>query len=186
MDDKEIVALYHKRDERAVKETSRKYGKYLAAVARNILGNATETHDCVNDTYMKAWEAMPPHAPDILSAFLAAITRRLSIDVWRRNHAEKRSGSQLALSLEELSECVSGKASAEERAEVSELSAAISRFLWEQPEKARLAFTARYFYLDSLKDAARLCGLSEGGVKSLLFRTRAALKEYLLKEGFDI
>lgn len=185
MEDKEIVALYHKRDERAVSETSRKYGKYLATVARNVLGNSTETQDCVNDTYMRAWDSMPPHAPNVLSAFLAGITRRLSIDVWRKNHAAKRGGSQFALSLDELSECA-GNGSAEESAELSELSAAISRFLWAQPKKTRIAFTARYFFMDSLKDTARLCGMSEGNMKSLLFRTRQALRDFLLREGFEL
>lgn len=185
MEDKDIVALYHSRDERAVRETQHKYGRYLTKVAHNILGSCEETQDCVNDTYMRAWETMPPHAPNILSAFLAGITRCLSIDVWRKKHAEKRSASQYALSLDELAECVGG-GGAEQLAETRELSAAISRFLWEQPQKARCAFVARYFFMDPLKDVAKLCGMSEGGMKSLLFRMRAALKEYLIKEGYDI
>ena len=185
MEDKDIVALYHSRDERAVKETQNKYGRYLAKVAHNILGVCEETQDCVNDTYMRAWETIPPHSPNVLSAFLAGITRCLSIDVWRKKHAGKRSASQYALSLDELSECVGG-GSAEQLAETGELSATISRFLWEQPEKARCAFVARYFYMDPLKDVARLCGMSEGGMKSLLFRMRAALRDQLIKEGYDL
>ncbi len=186
MTDKEIISMYHSRNEKAVDETERKYGRYLAKIAQNVLGNYEESKQCVNDTYMRAWESMPPRFPSVLSAFLASITRCLSIDVYRRNHAEKRRGSQFALSVEELEECVSGSESAQELSELNELSAVISQFLWEQSENTRNAFVARYFFADSIRDTAKMCGMNESAMKTLLFRTRKALKDYLIERGYEV
>lgn len=186
MTDNEIISMYHNRNEKAIDETEKKYGKYLAKIAHNVLGNYEESKQCVNDTYMRAWESMPPHFPSVLPAFLAAITRGLSIDVYRKNNAEKRKGSQFALSVEELAECVSGSDSAQDLSELNELSAAISQFLWEQSENTRNAFVARYFFSDSIRDTAKMCKVSESSMKTLLFRTRKALKDYLNERGYDV
>ena len=119
MEDHRIVDLYWQRNERAISETAAKYGKYLQSISYQILRNTEDAEECVNDTYNDAWQSMPPHRPSILSTFLGKITRRISIDRWRKNSAEKRGGGEMALALDELEECVAGTGDVE--AEVEKL-----------------------------------------------------------------
>ena len=186
MEDAQIVSLYWDRDESAIRETETKYGRYLTKIACNILNDVEDSRESVNDTYLAAWDSMPPHRPGILSAYLAKLTRRISIDRFRYRTRDKRMGSEYALSLEELGECVSGGNTTEEIVNVKLLADAIGMFLRLQSDEARNLFIGRYYYLDSLKEAAAYCGMSESKAKSLLFRTRIALKEYLEKEGFSL
>ena len=184
MEDGAIVALYWERNESAIKETSDKYGRYLMKIAWNILTDREDAEESVNDTYLHAWNAMPPHRPQLLSTFLGKITRHLSIDMYRRRHTAKRGGSEYALSLDELSDCVSGEGSPEESLDLQELAGHINRFLRDQSPEARKLFICRYYYFDPLADAASSLGMTESRAKTLLFRTRQKLKEYLEKEDY--
>lgn len=186
MEDSEIVDLYWERDEMAITHTQEKYDRYLTKIAWNILANAEDSRESVNDTYLAAWNSMPPHRPGVLSTYLGKITRRISIDCFRGRNRDKRRDSQYALSLEELGECVSGGNTTEEIVNVKLLADAIGIYLRLQSPRARTAFLARYYYLDSLKEVAAACGMTESQTKSLLYRTRVGLKEYLKKEGFDL
>lgn len=186
MEDSEIVDLYWDRDEAAIAHTQEKYDRYLTKIAWNILANAEDSRESVNDTYLAAWNSMPPHRPGVLSTYLGKITRRISIDCFRGRNRDKRRGSQYALSLEELGECVSGGNTTEEIVNVKLLADSIGIYLRLQSPRARTAFLARYYYLDSLKEVAAACGMTESQTKSLLYRTRVGLKEYLRKEGFDL
>ena len=184
MRDDEIVTLYWKRDERAIQETKTEYGKYLFKIANNILSDFEDSRESVNDTYLAAWNSMPPQRPSVLSTYLGKLTRRISIDIFRKKNREKRRASEYALSLDELQECISGGHMPEEEVEVKLLAKAINEFLRMQPEEARNLFVGRYYFLDSLKDVARYCGVSESKAKTMLFRTRCNLKTHLEKEGF--
>ena len=186
MEDERIVSLYWERDEQAISETQKKYDRYLQKIAHNILNNPEDSRESVNDTYLAAWDSMPPHRPAVLSTYLGKLTRRISIDCFRGRTRAKRVPSQYAMSLEELGECVSGGNTTEEIVNVKLLADAIGMFLRLQSDEARNLFIGRYYYLDSLKEAAQYCGMSESKAKSLLFRTRIALKEYLEKEGFSL
>lgn len=186
MEDSEIVDLYWDRDEAAIAHTQDKYDRYLTKIAWNILANAEDSRESVNDTYLAAWNSMPPHRPGVLSTYLGKITRRISIDCFRGRNRDKRRDSQYALSLEELGECVSGGNTTEEIVNVKLLADSIGIYLRLQSPRARTAFLARYYYLDSLKEVAAVCGMTESQTKSLLYRTRVGLKEYLRKEGFDL
>lgn len=184
MEDEKIVALYWDRDEGAIRETERKYDRYLTKIAYNILNNLDDSRESVNDTYLAAWDSMPPHRPSVLSAYLAKLTRRISIDCFRYRTRDKRMASEYAVSLSELGECVSGGNTTEELVNVKLLADAIGIYLRLQSEEARTAFLGRYYFLDSVKEVAAYCGMSESKCKSLLHRTRLGLKDYLTKEGF--
>ena len=186
MQDTEIVELYWSRDESAITETQNKYERYLTKIAYNVLADFEDSKESVNDTYLAAWNSIPPHRPNVLSVYLGKLTRRISIDIFRRRNREKRRASEYALSLEELGECVQVSDGPEETLDSKLLADAINRFLRSISEEARNAFIGRYYFLDPLKAVAGYCGMSEAKAKSLLFRTRCGLKEYLKKEGFDI
>lgn len=186
MDDEAIVALYWQRDESAIQKTQQKYGSYLAAIAGRILPSREDREESVNDTYLKAWNSMPPHRPGLLSAYLGRITRQISIDLFRRQHREKRGGSEYALSLTELADCVSGGDSTSEAVDTVLLGESITRYLRGLPERTRTLFVERYWYLEPVAEIAARRGLSEAGAKSALFRARRGLREHLIKEGFTL
>ena len=154
MDDDRIVALYWSRSEAAITETAAKYGSYLRSISFSILGSREDAQECVNDTYHDAWNAMPPHRPSVLSAFLGKITRRISIDRWRKRNAEKRGGGELPLALEELEECVSDRENTQQLVDRHLLEEAICSYLRSLSSPKRIIFVARYFYLDSIKEIA--------------------------------
>ena len=186
MEDSMIVQLYWDRDETAVSHTERKYGNYLMKIANNILADWEDSVESVNDTYMAAWNSMPPQRPAVLSAYLGKLTRRISIDLFRKRTSQKRGGGEYALSLQELGECVSGGADPEKAVESKILAQAIAAFLESQPEQVRQVFIGRYYYMDPVKEIAGYCRISESKVKILLYRARQALREYLQKEGFAV
>ena len=186
MEDEKIVDLYWRRSESAIRETEIKYDRYLTKIAYNILADAEDSRESVNDTYLAAWNSMPPHRPGVLSTYLGKLTRRISIDCFRRRTRQKRGGSEYEVSLSELGDCVSGGNTTEEIINVKLLADAIGIFLRLQSEEARNAFIGRYYYLDSVKEVAAYCGMTESKCKTLLFRTRVALKEYLREEGFEV
>lgn len=186
MKDTEIVALYWDRNEDAICQTQQKYGAYLLKIAYNIISDFEDSRECVNDTYLKAWNSMPTHRPDVLSTYLGKITRQLSIDVFRKKHSAKRYASEYAISLDELGDCFSDGNTPEKALDAKMLGEAINRFLRTLPDDARNTFIGRYYFFDSLKDVAAYCGMSESKAKSMLYRTRQSLKAYLVKEGVDL
>lgn len=181
MEDAMIVALYWARDEKAIVESSAKYGAYCRAIAWQILQSREDAEESVNDTWVGAWGSMPPHRPELLSAFLGKITRRVSLKRRRDQGAEKRGGGQLALALDELAECVG--ATADEALEEMELARLIDAFLDGLPDTEQRVFVCRYWYLDSIADIAKRFGFSESKVKSMLHRTRGKLRTCLEREG---
>lgn len=186
MEDEQIVTLYWDRDESAIRETETKYDRYLTKIAYNILADLEDSRESVNDTYLAAWNSMPPHRPGVLSAYLAKITRRISISRFRYRNRDKRKESEYAVSLSELGDCVSGGNTTEEIVNVKLLADAIGIYLRLQPEEVRNAFIGRYYFLDPIREVARYCGMTESKVKTVLYRTRVGLKEYLEKEGFCV
>lgn len=183
MEDDRIVELYWQRNEEAINETASKYGKYCYSIAQNILGDEDDANESVNDTYLDAWQSMPPHRPSVLSTFLGKITRRISIDRYRRRTAEKRGGGQTALVLEELEECLGDVNNVEEKIEQQLLSNTINSFVKELPQTEQSVFLCRYWYMDSVQSIAGQFGFSHSKVKSMLYRTREKLRNILIKEG---
>ena len=186
MDDESIVQLFWGRNESAISESSRKYGAYCTSIAHNILSNMADAEECVNDTWFQAWNAMPPHKPSVLSAFLGKITRNLSFDRYKRLHREKRGGKNMDAALDELAECVSGDDDPERRWEEIELKEEINRFLCSLPEDRRFMFILRYWYVDSIAAIAARMGVSENNVSVTLSRIRGKLKAHLIERGFDV
>lgn len=143
MDDRSMVDLYWARSERAIAETASKYGKYCYAIAFNILADAQDADESVNDTYLGAWNSMPPHRPSTLRTFLGKITRRISLKKWRDKTRDKRGGGEVAVALEELEECIPLVASVEQEVITSELSKMLNCFIAELPETERQVFICR-------------------------------------------
>lgn len=186
MQDSQIVALYFSRDERAITETNSKYHSYLKKISMNILNSEEDSEESINDTYLAAWDSIPPSCPRILSSYLAKLIRRIAIDMYRKRNRDKRRSSEYALSLSELSEAISTDPLPEDELEALLLAEKISEFLKAQKADVRRAFVGRYFFLDSVKDVARYCNMTESRLKTLLHRTRISLKKHLEKEGFDV
>lgn len=183
MEDSQIVELYWKRSESAISETSAKYGKYCYKIAVNILANPEDAEESVNDTWFHTWNALPPHRPDVLYTFLGKITRRISIDRWRRRTAGKRGSGETALAIDELEDCIASGQSVEREVEEHELVEALDRFLATLSEDARDVFVCRYFFLLSITEICGNFGYSQSKTKSMLSRTRKKLQAYLEKEG---
>ena len=184
MEDDKIISLYWQRKESAIQETEKKYNRYLMKIAYNILCNQEDSKESVNDTYFRAWNCIPPHKPFMLSTFLGIITRQISIDILRKHHSKKRSGSEYILSLSELNECIPCNFTPEQALEQKLLSHAIHAYLITLPEETRNIFLCRYFFLDSIHTIASYYNATESKIKSKLSRTRAGLKTYLEQEGF--
>lgn len=183
MDDNKIIDLFWKRNEKAIDETSAKYGRYCRSIAYHILRNNEDSEECVNDTYLKAWDSMPPHRPRQLSTFLGKITRNLSLNRYEKLSAKKRGGSQIPMILDELQECVPAVENGNAIIEYIVLKESLNRFLSEQKEEHRNIFLQRYWYACSIKEISREQGCSEGRIKMILMRTRNELKCFLEKEG---
>ena len=186
MEDTEIVNLYWQRNESAIDETKTKYSHYLTKIAYNILENIEDSEESVNDTYLKAWNSMPPHRPGKLAAYLGKITRQLSIDIYRKRKSQKRAGSEYTVSLSELEDCVSHRNTPEQEIETEQMAKAISAYLRTLSEEGRNVFVCRYFFCDSIQAIAASSQSSQSKIKSMLYRIRIGLKEHLEKEGFMI
>ena len=183
MDDKSILDLYWSRSEAAIAETDAKYGAYCFTIAFNILNNREDSEESVSDTYMAAWNSMPPKRPAMLSAFLGKITRYISLDHWKKRSRLKRGGGELELCLEELGDCVSGSESIEDKLIRKHTAAAVNQFLSCLSETERKIFLCRYWYLDPVKDIAQRFGLSPNHTSVMLRRVRQKLNTHLAKEG---
>jgi RNA polymerase sigma-70 factor (ECF subfamily) len=186
MDDLKIVQLYWDRDEQAIPATADKYGRYCTAIAKNILGSNEDAEECVNDTYLNAWNSMPPHRPSVLSTFLGKITRNLSFNRYKHNTADKRGGGETTTVLDELLEIVSDTDSVEQEINRKELVKAIDTFLGTLSADKRGIFICRYWYFDSISTIASSFGMTENNVSVNLNRTRLKLHNYLLERGFEL
>lgn len=183
MEDHRIIDLYWERSENAITETAHKYGNFCYSIAYNVLSNREDSQECVNDTFLAAWEQIPPQRPVSLSGFLAKITRNLSISRWRRQSAAKRGGGEVELALEELHECAAQGQNVESIYLYKETIQVFREFLKMLSQTERSVFLRRYWFLDSIGDIARDFGFSQSKVKSMLMRTRKKLRLRLEKEG---
>ena len=186
MEDEKIIELYWNRDEGAIAATDDKYGNYLKTIAGNILKDDRDTQECVSDTYMGAWNAIPPERPSILKAFLGKITRNLSLKKYRDMTADKRGGGEPTLAVEELVECIASGSTVEGQLEGRAITEALNTFLSGLAAEERKIFVLRYWYLESVKDVAARFGYGESKVKMTLKRTRDKLKDHLAKEGIYV
>ncbi len=186
MEDEMIYDLYFARDEEAIRQTEKKYGRYCFKIAYDILYNREDAGECVNDTWIRTWNAIPPKRPAIFSSFLAAITRNLSLNRYEERHAEKRGNGEIPLCLDELSEVIGKKSDVEENMDLIYLKDSLNRFLRDLPKKERILFVQRYFYVLSIDEIARKNLLSPSNVKMTLLRTREKLREELRKEGYAV
>lgn len=186
MTDEAIVALYFARDEAAISESDRKYGAYCTKIAMNILGDVSDSEECVNDTWLGAWRSIPPKSPANLAAYLGKITRNLSINRHQMRHAEKRVINEFALSLNELDECIPGSPSAEPDVCAEQVGASISAFLHAQKDLERRIFVRRYFFCEAIAELATQFDMSESRVKSMLFRMRVKLRKHLESDGIFV
>ena len=181
--DAQIVHLYWSRNTSAILETDRKYGKLLYRIAYDLLHDHGDSEECRNDTYLGAWNAIPPAEPTVLSAFLAKITRRLAISRYRERHAKKRVDSELTVSLEELEYALQSEESVTEVVDAKLLGEAIDGFLRTQSEEKRLLFLGRYYFAEPVKELAALVGVTESSVYKQLAAIKEELREYLTERG---
>ena len=186
MGDQQIIDLYWARAENAISETAHKYGRYCHYIAYNILHNDEDSEECVNDTYLKAWNVMPPQRPNKLSTFLGKITRNFALDRYKYNSREKRGGGQMPLVIDELAECVSTTDTTNHIIDDMVLVDCFNRFLATLPAETRKIFMRRYWYFSSIKEIANDFSISESNVKMTLSRVRNKLKQLLEKEGFEL
>ena len=186
MNDKQILDLYWARSEDAISETSKRYGRYCHYIARNILHNDEDSEECVNDTYLKAWETMPPHRPEKLSAFLGKIVRNLALNRYKGYTAEKRGSGQVPVALDELQDCIPAADSVAEMIDDLILVDIFNRFLSGLPTEKRKIFVRRYWYLSPIKEIAKDYNISESKVKVTLLRVRNNLRQVLEKEGISL
>lgn len=177
--DSEIVALFERRDERALAEVQGKYGKYCAAVAMNILKNREDADHAVNDALMRLWEKIPPAKPKNLAGFFAKTTKMICLNKYASDHTQKRGASENTLILDELAECIASGTNVERAFEEKELMEAVNAFMGTLPKKKRDMFILRYWYRMSLKDISKRLGLSENNIAVSIGRTRKKLLEYL-------
>ena len=180
--DEAIVELYWQRNEKAIEETDRKYGKYLFTIAYNIVHNHLDCEECVNDTYLGTWNRIPPSKPSVFQVFLSRITRNIAIDRFRKNTARKQVPSEMLLSLDELDECVTSS-SVENEQEIVEISRVLNTFLRGLTARREFIFVCRYYYSDSIVHIAKMLDVSEKTVQRALSEMRRELKEKLEGEG---
>ena len=186
MNDKQIVELYWQRNQLAIEITDRKYGPYCTAIAQNILQNEQDTKECINDTWLAAWNSMPPKKPEVLPPFLGRITRNLSFNKARYRRAQKRQNDEFALILDELAGVVSDVETTESAVDEKALIADIDHFLSSLSKTKKAIFVRRYFYCDSIQNLAKAYGFSENHISVTLSRTRKKLAAYLTERGYTL
>ena len=186
MEDNEIIALYWCRDEAAIAATADTYGQYCYSIAYNILYNKEDAEECVNDTWMNAWNSIPPQHPNRLSTYLGKITRNLSLDRYKLLTAQKRGLGQMELALSELDGCIPAHTGMEQVTDKMVLVSAVETFLRAQPQLERKIFVGRYWHLYSIRSISKAYHMSESKIASLLYRMRKKLKLHLEKEGISL
>lgn len=183
LDDRKIVCMFLDRNESALREVSQKYGAYCLTIAQNILHNNEDAEECVNDTYMRAWNSIPPNRPTALGAFLGRITKNLALNRIDSRQCEKRGGKDVTIPFDELDEFISGNTSVEGKFEFNEIIAEINAFLRTLPAKKRMIFVARYWQYNKLSEIAECFGMAESGVATSLSRTCKKLRDHLKRRG---
>ncbi len=183
MTDDQIIELFFRRLENAIDETDKKYGSYCRKISMNILSNREDSEEAINDTYLKAWNSIPPSKPYPLKTYLGMLTRRISLNRYEYYRAQKRN-LYFETILSEVEQMLPSSSVTD--SDEGEITRAVNEFLKGLKKENRIFFVRRYWHSDSLEDIAKLCGCSESKVKSSLFRTRKALRKYLEKEGIDI
>ena len=186
MEDEKIITLYNRRDENAIRETSEKYGGYCFSIANNILADPQDAEECVNDTWLKVWQSIPPQCPKNLKAFLAKIARSLALNRYREKNCQNRGGGEVVLAFEEMDEFLAGTSDIDTEADKRELEELLNGFLYSLSERDRSIFILRYFYMEGTSDIAREHSIRESNVLMILSRTRKKLRERLEKEGYTI
>ena len=182
MEDAQIVDLYWQRSEQAITETDRKYGRYCSHIAFAILSDREDAEECVNDTWLRAWNAMPDKRPGVLATFLGRITRNLAINRSQKQTRRKRGGGELPLALEELGDCIPAELDVERQYELRLFRKAVGDFVAGLSETEQKVFVARYWYLTPVEEIARRLRFSQSKTKSMLFRLRNRLRIYLQEE----
>ncbi len=185
MEDARIIELYSARSEQAISETAAKYGAYLNTIAYNVLRDAFDAEECVADSYMRVWNAIPPAKPSVLKTFIGKITRNLALDRYEKRYAQKRGMGEVELCLDELSEVL---ASTEPELAIinGEITEYINEFLEELDSQTRRMFVRRYWYMDSIREIANSFGCGESKVKTTLYRLRENLRRHLQSKGVNI
>lgn len=186
MEDEQIIALYFARNEQAVVQTDKKYGPYCFTLANSILDSEQDAEETVSDTYLKAWNAIPPQKPVVLKMFLAKITRNLAFSRWRKSSAQKRGSGEMALALEELSGCICAQGSVEDNINAQELAKTIRNFLNTLPIREQDIFLRRYFFVEESEAIAVRYDMKKATVQRTLSRIREKLRKYLNKEGYAV
>ena len=182
--DAQIIDLYWNRDAQAISASMDRYGAYCFSIADGILNNAQDAEECVNDTWLKAWNAIPPTRPAVLKIFFAKITRHLSFDKYKAGKALKRGGGNIQLVLDELAECIADESDVEGQVDARELGKAINQFVASLPEREQNLFVRRYFFSEPIKAIADRYDLRENSVHVTLSRIRKRLRSHLSKEGY--
>lgn len=186
MEDNKIISLYFQRDEQAIAETNAKYGKYCYRIAQAILNSPQDSEECVNDTFLRAWNSIPPQRPRKLQLYLGKITRNLSVDRLRSDTAQKRGSGEAQLVLEELSQCISAGGDPADALELKQLQQAVGQFVHTLPSRERDLFLCRYFYAETYRSIARRFRIRETNARLILSRVRKKLHDYLTQEGFEV
>lgn len=181
MEDVQIVSLYWNRDQSAISESNIKYGQMLKRISLSVVQNQEDSDECVNDTYLKVWDTIPPQKPNSLAAYLGRITRNISINRWYENHTQKRGGANVLIT--ELSDCIPSPYSVEKEIEASELSAVITKWLYSIAQDDRVLFLRRYWFGESLNSLAEECATTPNRLAGRMYRLRKKLKLTLEKEG---
>lgn len=184
MTDEAIIEMYFDRNEDAIKKSDEKYGRYCMTVAGSILSDRLDAEECVNDTWLRAWNSIPPERPSYLKLFFAKITRNLAINRYRSATAKKRGGGEVDTVLDELSECIGGDT--ETAVDMRALSASVNDFLGTLEVRERAIFLRRYFFSEETEVIAVKFGIKKSNVHKILSRTRKKLREQLTKEGYSI
>lgn len=184
MNDEKIIELFRRRDEQAIQECMISYGAYCHSVAAGILPDSADAEEAVADTWLAAWDSIPPQCPRYLRLFLGRITRNKALSIWRKNSTQSRGSGQVRLALEELGECIASDSAPEKALDTKEMGKAITAFLKNEPIMRRNVFLRRYFYLEEMPAIANRYGLKESNVRMMLSRTRQKLKKYLTQEGY--
>jgi len=184
MNDSEIIELYWHKNTKAISASMDRYGSYCFTVANGILGDVQDSEECVNDTWLKAWNAIPPARPAILKVFFAKITRHLSFDRYKVRKSLKRGGGDMPLVLDELAECIVSESDVEGQVNAKELGRVINQFVVFLPERERNLFVRRYFFSEPAKVIAERYDMNENNVNVTLSRIRKRLRSHLSKEGY--
>lgn len=179
-----IIELFRNRNETALSELSKKYGRHFSGIAERIVCNHEDALECVNEAYLRTWNSIPPARPNVLKAFVGKLVKCAAVSMLRAGNAQKRGGSEIAAVLDELEECVSDGGSIENEFENKQIISLINKFLWKCGDFPRRVFVLRYWHCESVSDIARRFGVTENRVSVSLHRTRESLKDYLAKEGY--